>query len=64
MLVLFYLVLQPSISFVAFQTRVAHLCFCLVRIKMLLLTLIYIYIYIQTRRIFQTHGLQLVGAAP
>ena len=32
-----YLVLQACISFVVFQTKVAHLCVCLVRIKMPLL---------------------------
>ena len=33
-----YLVLQRVSRFVVFQTKVAHLCFCLVRIKMRLLT--------------------------
>ena len=32
-----YPVLQACISFVAFQTKVAHLCFYIVRIKMPLL---------------------------
>ena len=38
MLVVPYLALQACIAFVAFQTRVAYFCFCLVRIKMPLLT--------------------------
>ena len=33
-----YLLLQACIPFVVFQTKVAHLCFCLVRIKMSLLS--------------------------